>query len=133
MRYRKVVNPHFVSNETSKILRTLDIDDDEIDAVIDHIRIKYNVHVYNYAAPFVLKETETKNVVLYGFGVKFCNLRHGYNQRVCIDKTPWIKNIYDAKRKAINIAIKWILSHKSQEKCKIMHLSKNVTGKTKQN
>lgn len=133
MRYRKVVNPHFVSNETSKILRTLDIDDDEIDAVIDHIRIKYNVHVYNYAAPFVSKETETKNVVLYGFGVKFCNLKHGWNQRIYIGKTLWIKNIYDAKRKAINIAIKWILSHKSQEKCKIIRIKKNGTSKTKSN
>jgi hypothetical protein len=133
MRYRKVVNPHFVSNETSKILRTLGIDDDEIDAVIDHIRIKYNVHVYNYAAPFVSKETETKNIVLYGFGVKFCNLQHGWNQRVYIGKTPWIKNIYDAKRKAINIAIKWILSHKSQEKCKFICIKKNGTSKTKSN
>lgn len=132
MRYRKVVNPHFVSNETSKILRTLNIDDDEIDAVIDHIRIKYNVHVYNYAAPFVTKYTETKNVVLYGFGVKFCSIRHGWNHRVYIGKTPWIKNIYDAKRKAINIAIKWILSHKSQEKCKIAFI-KNGTSKKKQN
>lgn len=133
MRHRKVVNPHFVSNETSKILRTLDIDDDEIDSVIDHIRIKYNVHVYNYAAPFVSKETETKNVVLYGFGVKFCNFKHGWNQRIYIGKTPWKKNIYDAKRRAIDIAIKWILSHKSQEKCKIIRIKKNGTSKTKSN
>lgn len=133
MRYRKVVNPHFVSNEASKILRTLGIDDDEIDAVIDHIRIKYNVHVYNYAAPFVSKETETKNVVLYGFGVKLCNLKHGWNHRVYIGKTPWKKNIYDAKRRAIDIAIKWILSHKSQEKCRIIRIKKNGTSKTKSN
>ena len=133
MRHRKVISPHFVSNEASKILRTLGIDDDEIDSVIDHIRIKYNVHVYNYAAPFVSKETETKNMVLYGFGVKFCNLKHGWNQRVYIGKTPWIKNIYDAKRKAINIAIKWILSHKSQEKCKIIRIKKNGTSRIKSN
>lgn len=133
MRHRRVVNPHFISNESSKILRTLGIDDDEIDSVIDHIRIKYNVHVYNHAAPFVSKETENKNVVLYGFGVKFCNLTHGWNQRVYIGKTPWKKNIYDAKRRAIDIAIKWILSHKSQEKCKIIRIKKNGTSKTKSN
>lgn len=133
MRHRKVISPHFVSNEASKILRTLGIDDDEIDAVIDHIRVKFCVHIYNYAAPFVTKYTETKNVVLYGFGVKYCNLKHGWNQRVYIGKTPWKENIYDAKRRAIDIAIKWILSHKSQEKCKITHLSKNGTSKTKQN
>ena len=132
MRHRKVVTPHFVSNKTSKTLRTLSIDDDEIDAVIDHIRIKYNVHVYNHAAPFVSKETQTKNVVLYGFGVKFCNIQHGWNHRVYIGKTTWVKNIYDAKRRAINIAIKWILSHKSQEKCKIAFI-KNGTSKKKQN
>ena len=133
MRHRKVISPHFVSNEASKILRILGIDDDEIDSVIDHIRIKFNVHVYNYAAPFVTKYTETKNVVLYGFGIKYCDIKRGWNQRIYIGKTPWKKNIYDAKRRAIDIAIKWILSHKSQEKCKIMHLSKNGTSKTKQN
>lgn len=133
MRHRKVISPHFVSNEASKILRTLGIDDDEIDSVIDHIRTKYNVHIYNYAAPFVSKETENKNVVLYGFGVKFCNLKHGWNQRVYIGKTPWKNNIYDAKRRAIDIAIKWILSHKSQEKCKIIRIKKNGTSKTKSN
>ena len=89
--------------------------------------------MYNHAAPFVSKETENKNVVLYGFGVKFCNLTHGWNQRVYIGKTPWKKNIYDAKRRAIDIAIKWILSHKSQEKCKIIRIKKNGTSKTKSN
>ena len=133
MRHRRVVSPHFVSNETAKILRIIGIDDDEIDAVIDHIRKKYNVHVYNHAAPFVTKYTETKNVVLYGFGVKYCSIQHGWNHRIYIGKTQWKKNIYDAKRRAIDIAIKWILSHKSQEKCKIMHLSKNGTSNKKQN
>ena len=48
MRHRRVVSPHFISNEASKILRTLGIDDDEIDKditlrkVIDYIDNKIN-------------------------------------------------------------------------------------------
>lgn len=122
---------HFVSFETVPFLHEIGIYTEEIDKVIDAIRRKYNVHIYNSAAPFVTKETDTKNVVLYGFGVKYCNLKHGWNSRQYIGKARWSKNIYEAKRKAINIAIKWILSHKSQEKCKIKQLSRHASKQKK--
>ena len=65
---------HFVSFKAAVNLRKIRIFTEEIDKVIDAIRIKYNVHIYNSAAPFVTKESNWKNVVLYGFDVKYCNL-----------------------------------------------------------
>lgn len=117
---------HFVSFEMLSDLRKIRIYTEEIEETIDAIRRKYNIHIYNWNAPFVTKRNN-KNVVLYGFGVKYCSLRRGWNGRELIGKTTWKRNIYDVKRQAIKIAIKWILSHKSQEKCKIKHISSHAS------
>ena len=121
---------HNVSDKAVKQLLSIGIFVAEIDKVIDMLRIRFNVHVYNSAAPFVTKR-DNKNIVLYGYAVKYCSLAHGWNARELIVKSIWSRNIYTAKRQAINIAIKWILSHKSQEKCQIKQLSKHASKQKK--
>lgn len=82
-----------------------------VDAVIDKLRTKYHIMIYNTAEPFV----NAQNKVEYGFSVKVCSSKWGWNARKYLGKTKWRTNIYQAKREAINIALRWILSHKSQK------------------
>ena len=122
MRKRAVIKPRLVSPQIMPILRQIGIRVDDIDSVIDAIRQKYNVHIYNSKPPFVTVR-DNKNVILYGFSVKRCSLQHGWNARVFIGDSPWLTNIYEAKRKAIKIAVKWIVDHKLHESCQIKCLS----------
>ena len=83
-----------------------------IDAAIDIIRTKYNVVIYNKATPFV----DSSGKIIYNFAAKCCNPNMGWNGRTYID-TPstWDSNIYEAKRRAIRAAARWILAHKCQK------------------
>jgi len=85
----------------------------DVDTVIDWLRKKYNIIVYNITPPSVCP---VKGKITFGYGVKLCNIRHGWNGRVYITKKGIFSyNIYAAKRMAINEALKWILSHKSEK------------------
>ena len=83
-----------------------------VDQIIDMIRKKYNVIIYHKAAPFVDKNGK----IIYNFTAKKCNPIHGWNSRIYID-TPseWVSNIYEAKRRAIRAAARWILAHKCKK------------------
>ena len=86
-----------------------------VDEAIDWIRRKFNIVIYNSAAPFV--DPATNSFISYSFKVKFCNVNHGYNFRDNIGSTKWSKDIYAAKRQAITIAIgyaKILKSHKAK-------------------
>lgn len=82
------------------------------DEAIDIIRTKYNVVIYNKATPFV----DSSGKIIYNFAAKCCNPKFGWNGRTYID-TPskWDSNIYEAKRRAIRAAARWILAHKCQK------------------
>ena len=95
-----------------------------VDAVIDIIRTKYNVVIYNKATPFV----NTNGKIIFNFAAKCCNPKFGWNSRVYID-TPskWDSNIYEAKRRAIRAAARWILAHK----CQKISIKQRKNGKSK--
>lgn len=121
---------HYVTVSQAIKLRNIDICmHKEIDTVIDIIRKKYKVVIYNTTPPHV--EEKTKKIV-YGFSVKVCNTKWGWNARKYLGQTKWRTNIYQAKREAINIAIKWILSHKSQKSKKSKIVAINASSKQKQ-
>lgn len=83
-----------------------------VDDVIDSIRKKYNVVIYHYATPFV----DSSGKIIYNFAAKCCNPKMGWNGRMRIDTPPvWDSNIYEAKRRAIRAAARWILAHKCQK------------------
>ena len=100
---------HFIDDKTREVLLKIGVFYSDIDSIIDTLRIKYNVVIYNSAAPFVNKNGK----IIYNFSVKKCNLRRGWNGRERIEASKvWDANIYEAKRRAIRAAAQWILAHK---------------------
>lgn len=115
---------HRIKDSKLFTLYRIGIFDDVIDNVIHALRVKYNIEIYNTAEPFVCPSGKHMSKVVYGFSVKVCNPKWGWNARQYLGKTDWLPNIWEAKRRAINIAIKWILSHKSQKSKKSKTVSK---------
>ena len=82
-----------------------------VDEVIDRIRIKYDIVIYNSSAPFVHHLPTGKKCIIYGFSVKKCDVKSGWNFRVQIGRTQSVDNIYKAKREAIMMALEYIIKH----------------------
>ena len=89
-----------------------------LDGVIDWLRRKHNIVIYNSIEPFVDPVSDNHHI-LYRFSVKRCNLRDGWNGREYIGESKLTKNIYTAKRQAITLAIKWLKQHRHERKKKI--------------
>lgn len=80
-----------------------------IDEVIDWLRRKYNIVIYNKIEPFVDPVDETHKTILFKYGVKRCDVNHlGWNGRIDLGVTRLSKNVYSLKREAITIALKYI-------------------------
>lgn len=79
-----------------------------IDDAIDAFRKKFNIVIYHKAEPFV-QPTGNKHKILYCFAVKKCypNEPNGWNKREYLGESQWCENIYEAKRQAIKIALKY--------------------------
>lgn len=93
-----------------------------VDRVIDWLRIKFNIIIFNAAAPFV---DPVKKTIMYSYTVKFCNTNWGWNCREIIGQTKWSKNIYAMKRQAIWIAIRYLKKKQKQNRhCKRLSISK---------
>ncbi len=100
-----------------------------VDETIDWLRKKFNVVIYNSAAPFV--DPATNSFIYYGFRVKFCNVGRGWNFRENIGETKWSKNVYATKRMAITIAIKYVNNSK-ERRAKVVKLRRaTATGRSK--
>ena len=80
-----------------------------VDKIIDEFRKKYNIIIYNKAEPFV-QPTGNKHKIMYCFAVKKCfpGEPNGWNKREYIGESKWCDNIYEAKRQAIKIALKYV-------------------------
>lgn len=103
---------HFIDEPTRKILLKVGIFHSTLDEIIEQIREKYKVIIYNTAAPFVDKHGK----IVYNFSVKKCNPNMGWNGRQRIDcSSIWDANIHEAKRRAIRAAARWILAHKCKK------------------
>ena len=89
-----------------------------LDGVIDWLRRKHNIVIYNSIEPFVDPVSDNHHI-LYRFSVKRCNLRDGWNGREYIGESKLTKNIYTAKKQAITLAIKWLKQHRHERKKKI--------------
>ena len=76
-----------------------------VDQIIDFLRKKYNIIIYNKIEPFV--DPKMHNIV-FKFAVKWCNIRDGWNGRKYIGETKLLTDIYEAKREAIDIAIEYL-------------------------
>ena len=84
------------------------------DEVIDWLRRKYNVVIYNKVEPFVDPTDDSHKKILFKYGVKRCDVNHlGWNGRIDLGTTRLSTNVYSLKREAIGIALKYI---KSQNK-----------------
>lgn len=83
------------------------------DEVIDWLRHKYNIVIYNKVEPFVDPTNDSHKTILFKYGVKRCDVNHlGWNGRIDLGTTRLAKNVYSLKREAINIALKYIKSQK---------------------
>lgn len=103
---------HFVDDKTHGLLLKIGIFYSDIDNAIDALRIKYNVVIYNSAAPFVCENGR----IVYNFSVRKCNPQFGrYGGQPINASKIWNANIYEAKRRAIRAAARWILAHKCQK------------------
>lgn len=94
-------------------------EDCSVDEAIEWLRRKYNVVIYNKAAPFV--DPKSRGDILYAYAVKFCNVKRGYNFRENVGEGMWNKNIFTAKKEAITIAVKYIKAQK-ERKAKVIQL-----------
>ena len=74
---------HFIDKKTHKILLEIGIFYSTIDPIIDALRGKFNVVIYNTAAPFVDKSGK----IVYNFSVKRCNPHMGWNGRQRINSS----------------------------------------------
>lgn len=84
-----------------------------VDEVIDWIRRKYNVVIYNKIEPFVDPTDLTHKTILFRYGIKRCDTTNlGWNGRLYIGETRLDKNVYSLKREAITIALKYIKNRK---------------------
>ena len=76
-----------------------------VDEVIDWLRRKHNIIVYNAAEPYV---DPIHPHINFAFKVKTCDMQWGWNARKYLDRTKSSKNIYACKREAITIALKYL-------------------------
>lgn len=84
-----------------------------VDEVIDWLRRKYNIVIYNKIEPFVDPTDDTHKNILFKYGVKRCDVNHlGWNGRMDLGTTRLNTNVYSLKREAINIALKYIKNQK---------------------
>ena len=84
-----------------------------VDEVIDWLRRKYDIIIYNKIPPFVDPIDHTHKTILFRYGVKRCDtIVLGWNGRVDLGSTDMSTNVYALKREAINIALKYIKSQK---------------------
>lgn len=84
------------------------------DEVIDWLRRKHNVVIYNKVEPFVDPTDDSHKKILFKYGIKRCDVNHlGWNGRIDLGTTRLSTNVYSLKREAIGIALKYI---KSQNK-----------------
>ena len=116
----------FISPKDVMLLRKIGIQPWwNVDDIIDSIRKKYNVVIYHKATPFV----DSSGKIIYNFAAKCCNPKFGWNGRTYIDTPPvWDSNIYEAKRRAIRAAARWILAHK----CQKISIKSRKNGKSKE-
>ena len=77
-----------------------------VDEAIDYFRRKYEIIVFNAFPPFV--SPLKNNRIVYGYTVKKCHPRWGWNQRRSLGRTKESCNIYAAKRMAIAITLKYL-------------------------
>jgi len=81
----------------------------DVDYIIDGFRVKHNIIIYHKAEPFV-QPTGDKHKIMYCFAVKKCfpGEPNGWNKREYIGESKWCENIYEAKRQAIKIALRYV-------------------------
>lgn len=100
-----------------------------VDEVIDWLRRKHNIIIYNKIEPFVDPADQTHKTILFKFGVKQCDTKHlGWNGRTYIGETRLAKNVYSLKREAISIAIKYIVSDEKKKSTKSTTTKKQMRG-----
>lgn len=82
-----------------------------VNDIADWLREKHQIVICDAAEPFV-DTTAKKPKVVYSFKVKKCNLRDGWNGREYIGNTPWLEDYYEAKRRAVQLALMHMLECK---------------------
>lgn len=82
-----------------------------VDEVVDWLRRKYNIVIYNKIEPFVDPTDDSHKKILFKYGIKRCDVNNlGWNGRMDLGMTRLSTNVYSLKREAISIAIKYIKS-----------------------
>lgn len=76
-----------------------------VDEAIDWLRKKYNIVICNKTDPYVCPKT---GKIQFGYRIKKCYPKAGWNMRQYIGVSIWSANIYAAKRDAIRKALTWL-------------------------
>lgn len=103
---------HRVNNSDKKVYVALPT----VDEAIDWLRRKFDIVIYNTAAPFV--DPTSNKGILYSYKVKVCNPKWGWNMRESLGQTRWSPNHYAMKRRAIAIALLWLIKKKRHDTSK---------------
>lgn len=100
---------HRVNNHSRHIYVTLPT----VDEAIDWLRRKFDIVIYDAAAPFV--DPTSNKGILYSYKVKACNPKWGWNMRESLGQTKWSPNHYAMKRQAVAIALRWLIKKKRHD------------------
>lgn len=76
-----------------------------ISTAIEWLRVKHNIVVYDYVAPFVCPKTKK---IIFCYAAKKCSIRDGWNGRVFIGKSEYLDDPLECKYQAINLALNFI-------------------------
>ena len=111
--YKKIATKWVTDWQRRKLIR-FSIFSVNIDEVIDELRVRHKIVIFNSMAPYV-DPTRNDCTILYRFTTKVCS-PNGYNFREILGKSILTPDIYTAKRQAIAWAIKYLTKkyHKNE-------------------
>lgn len=102
----------FIDEETRKDLLKFRIYRSTLDEIIEELRVKYGIHIYS--TPFVIHGLiKYRACALILSGNNFLWWKDILDE--CPKKQPLYVSIHNAKRNAIRVATRWILTHKCKK------------------
>lgn len=109
--YNKQVNKSVTEGQRKKLMM-LGIFSVNLDEVIDDLRIRHRIVIYNSVAPYV-DPTKDDGTILFRFTAKRCHEK-GYNFREILGQSIQTPDIYVAKRQAIAWAIDYLIKKRKK-------------------
>lgn len=100
------------------------------DQAIDWLRKKHDIIVCNKSDPYVCPKT---GKIQFGYTIKKCYPKGGWNMRRYIGVSIWSANIYAAKRNAVRKALIWLKKEDAERRRASKTRRRRIRGKKNTN